>query len=400
MFTVITFYFVEHPPVLEKLELKHPDGTTTAEWTYGGYLLHPRFSSIDEDLRHLVARCLCAYPARRPSLPELEAVINHKLQEYKPNHPIYRMSQKFAENLFGEPGPPPHAETPPAEPEPEPAPHVPAPSVSPGPLQAQQQNVPLSFQLGQAAAQHAQQPQPGTWPLGQQKQQQVVQPMAPQFIANIQPPYIPVQPALPQLPLQQAAGINVHPNHFQQAFQHYAGTPVDFTSSDKSMSTGASAPSAGAFSHKGPDSSPPVDFPGMAPDHIEKDLAKQAEEEKEKLKKDYRAWKKERKRRKREWVKKITVEKLAFRTPGRPVRALNLFKAMRSPPHVPYPIRNYGFDKQKERGPYESGPQGWKKMIQRRNEKKKKELNQAWDKFRPEVREKMFRNLPDELRDL
>ncbi|KAK3689432.1 hypothetical protein B0T22DRAFT_378420 [Podospora appendiculata] len=81
MWQCIAQCHIEQPPVLEKVPLTFPDGSTRGIWTYGGYMVRPRQSGwqIDEALRHLVARCMAHIPADRPSLAELESEIGKRI---------------------------------------------------------------------------------------------------------------------------------------------------------------------------------------------------------------------------------------------------------------------------------------------------------------------------------
>ncbi len=82
MFTAITLYNPEMPPLCEEMEVEDPDyGDTTTAWTYGGALFHPRFDHVCEDLRMLVARCLCDQPRFRPGLRELQRIIREHIDE-------------------------------------------------------------------------------------------------------------------------------------------------------------------------------------------------------------------------------------------------------------------------------------------------------------------------------
>jgi hypothetical protein len=79
MWKLVTLCGGEYPPILEEVEFT-AGGTTTKSLTYGGYVLDLKFDHTDSDLRGLIASCMCYYPHDRPSLAEIEALMERKIK--------------------------------------------------------------------------------------------------------------------------------------------------------------------------------------------------------------------------------------------------------------------------------------------------------------------------------
>ncbi|KAK4040783.1 hypothetical protein C8A01DRAFT_35158 [Parachaetomium inaequale] len=102
MFNCITLCEAEYPPVIEELDLVHPDLTVTREWTYGGYLLNKRFERTSPTLRHLIALCLVADPNRRPDMHTLQETIQKYVKRDKgPLNEADLYAQKWVTEIFG-----------------------------------------------------------------------------------------------------------------------------------------------------------------------------------------------------------------------------------------------------------------------------------------------------------
>lgn len=72
MISAITFHLPSLPPFPGKMQITDPqDGARKTVWSYGAYILGPRYRKVDPKLRHLVAWCLCEKPAHRPPLGDL-----------------------------------------------------------------------------------------------------------------------------------------------------------------------------------------------------------------------------------------------------------------------------------------------------------------------------------------
>ncbi|KAK3898953.1 hypothetical protein C8A05DRAFT_18538 [Staphylotrichum tortipilum] len=107
MWSLITLHHPEYPPVVEQLQLTHPDGSVTTEWTYGGYLLSPRFAATSSALRNLVALCLVDNPNRRPAMSTLEETIERHVRGDGFESDQDRAAKEWAGQLFGGAPPPP-----------------------------------------------------------------------------------------------------------------------------------------------------------------------------------------------------------------------------------------------------------------------------------------------------
>ncbi|KAL1840784.1 hypothetical protein VTJ49DRAFT_7739 [Mycothermus thermophilus] len=107
MFSLITLHKHEYPPVIRNVVLRHPDGTETDEWTYGGSVSGPWSIGIDPDLTHLVALCLVADPTRRPTMAELEYAFSRKLgsQDSQMTEEDIK-AQEWATKIFKKPAAP------------------------------------------------------------------------------------------------------------------------------------------------------------------------------------------------------------------------------------------------------------------------------------------------------
>lgn len=83
MWTLITLHKPPKGPIPGCLDREEAeDGSTKEFWTYGSFLMdEERFGNVDIDLRFLVARCMMDKPADRPSMQELQAAIQAKLNQ-------------------------------------------------------------------------------------------------------------------------------------------------------------------------------------------------------------------------------------------------------------------------------------------------------------------------------
>jgi hypothetical protein len=111
MWEIITKYQPPEGPVPEAV--RQPDGTT--KWTFGSFLrgpvgtVHPNVAYVDEDLRNLVAACLYELPADRPSMKDIENIIQWKMQQYNQAPPPGEDNAACAawvKTVFGEPSVP------------------------------------------------------------------------------------------------------------------------------------------------------------------------------------------------------------------------------------------------------------------------------------------------------
>lgn len=72
MICVITLCMPAMPHHPGQMYIDDPkDGIRKKVWSFGTYILDPRYQTVDYELRELVAQCLCEEPAYRPHLKEL-----------------------------------------------------------------------------------------------------------------------------------------------------------------------------------------------------------------------------------------------------------------------------------------------------------------------------------------
>lgn len=81
------------------------DEPTSAEWTYGGFLLETDWDDTDITLRNVVARCLCDDPRRRPTMLELEALFEARRAQGEVRPGEFDEAKKWSWKFFGG-GPP------------------------------------------------------------------------------------------------------------------------------------------------------------------------------------------------------------------------------------------------------------------------------------------------------
>ncbi|KAH6842485.1 kinase-like domain-containing protein [Chaetomium sp. MPI-CAGE-AT-0009] len=81
MISAITFHLPSLPPFPGQIEIIDPrDGVRKTVWSYGAYILEPKYKRVDWKLRHLVAWCLCEKPAHRPNMKELLQKVDDYLE--------------------------------------------------------------------------------------------------------------------------------------------------------------------------------------------------------------------------------------------------------------------------------------------------------------------------------
>lgn len=82
MFSLITLLKPPFPPIPGiGREEQLPDGSIHREWTYGKFLMSPRWSGMDPELRTLVCRCMNEEPAQRPKLKEIMGILDEKMAQ-------------------------------------------------------------------------------------------------------------------------------------------------------------------------------------------------------------------------------------------------------------------------------------------------------------------------------
>ncbi|KAK4203431.1 hypothetical protein QBC40DRAFT_167067 [Triangularia verruculosa] len=109
MWQMVALCHPESPPVVELCIIKLLDGTEATEYGFGGYILNDKkFSHIDRDLRELISQCMLHRPSRRPTMEQLESVLESKTkrQGVDATNAEEVEAQRYCEWLFKGPAAP------------------------------------------------------------------------------------------------------------------------------------------------------------------------------------------------------------------------------------------------------------------------------------------------------
>ncbi|KAK0657962.1 hypothetical protein B0T16DRAFT_402809 [Cercophora newfieldiana] len=107
MFSLITLCEHPIPAVLDYYWLVDPAGNRRKAWSVGVYVMQDKFSHIDLGLRGLVMRCLAYKPADRPTMKELEDILDIYVNTRAgPANKEDQDAQEWAKNIFAGPPPP------------------------------------------------------------------------------------------------------------------------------------------------------------------------------------------------------------------------------------------------------------------------------------------------------
>ncbi|KAK0616304.1 hypothetical protein B0T14DRAFT_588215 [Immersiella caudata] len=110
MCQAITLGGLVAPPEQVKIEVLNfsmAELQTAEEICYGGFLLDERLDRVDKGLRHLVARCMCHYPKKRPSMETIDNMIRkrrHRMDR-DPLNPEEQEILNHSKDLFEGPMP-------------------------------------------------------------------------------------------------------------------------------------------------------------------------------------------------------------------------------------------------------------------------------------------------------
>ncbi|KAB5545793.1 kinase-like domain-containing protein [Coniochaeta sp. 2T2.1] len=106
MWQLITLHGLEWPRTAQQVELRNARGEGELIWTYGSWLLDPRFKDTDLQLRMLVMRCMNHKPAERPTLAELDGILEDKVRTTRPSLEEQEATKSFCAKIFEAPPPP------------------------------------------------------------------------------------------------------------------------------------------------------------------------------------------------------------------------------------------------------------------------------------------------------
>ncbi|KAK0660139.1 hypothetical protein QBC41DRAFT_41867 [Cercophora samala] len=103
MWQMVALCHQECPPVVEQVKIKMLDGTEATEYGFGGFILNnKKFKHIDRDLRELINQCMLHVPAKRPTMEQLENILEAKTkrQGVDANNQEEVEAQDYCEWLF------------------------------------------------------------------------------------------------------------------------------------------------------------------------------------------------------------------------------------------------------------------------------------------------------------
>ncbi|KAB5511509.1 kinase-like domain-containing protein [Coniochaeta sp. 2T2.1] len=106
MWQLITLHGLEWPRTAQQVELRNAKGEGETIWTYGSWLLDPRFKDTDLQLRMLVMRCMNHKPAERPTLAEVDGILKDKVRTTRPSLDEQEATKTFCAKIFEAPPPP------------------------------------------------------------------------------------------------------------------------------------------------------------------------------------------------------------------------------------------------------------------------------------------------------
>lgn len=106
MWTLISLCHLECPPEPEPYWETDDDGTFKEFWSYGTYLLEDKFNVFDRELRGLVVACMKHNPTERPSMAEIDAIMERQVRNRPAAAEEDARVKLFCQAMFGDPGPP------------------------------------------------------------------------------------------------------------------------------------------------------------------------------------------------------------------------------------------------------------------------------------------------------